>query len=562
VEEADPTQLHAGGDTEAGTQAASPKALADAVAAAGSHAQTQILEAKPAGWATASVRATPTAAEALDRSDLPRMRVFHIFGVFAPLGAVVMSLLIGGDTFARYTFWAGAALISVANMGLVWLSGSAERWQPRPVGALWMIATTGVIPALYYFGPFSAVVMVLMLGIVFIALGRTRWTSLAVMGICIGGHLALVIPMLLDYIDDVGVLSSVVATDTQLIVAECLIVSFLCSGYALGRWARHTSKQALAELQSAMRVIGDQQQALAEHDAVVQQVNRENEGRWTGQVMGGFKLGLVIGRGAMGDVYEAIGDNGRTAAMKLLNARSTASTALVERFHREMEVAAKLESPHIVKVLAISPPSAPVPFIAMERLHGVDLATRLRAENRIPSDEVVVMIDQVARGLEVARKAGIVHRDLKPHNIFLNEGGLWKILDFGVSKIMDSEGTLTGEGIVGTPQYMAPEQAAGGEVTHVADVYALGAIAYRCLTGRAPFKGKDLAELVYQVVHTPPVRPSLLGRVPTPVEDVLAIAMAKDPRRRFPSAMVFAQAFITARRGRTVAIDPPPNAWT
>jgi serine/threonine-protein kinase len=137
-----------------------------------------------------------------------------------------------------------------------------------------------------------------------------------------------------------------------------------------------------------------------------------------------------------------------------------------------------------------------------------------------------------------------------------------EILDFGVSKIMDSEGTLTGEGIVGTPQYMAPEQAAGGTVTHLADVYALGAIAYRCLTGRSPFKGKDLAELVYQVVHAPPVRPSLLSRVSLPIEDVLAVAMAKDPRKRFPSALSFAQAFIAARRGRPVQIMPPDRAWS
>ncbi|MBA3458254.1 MAG: hypothetical protein H0T42_34550 [Deltaproteobacteria bacterium] len=109
---------------------------------------------------------------------------------------------------------------------------------------------------------------------------------------------------------------------------------------------------------------------------------------------------------------------------------------------------------------------------------------------------------------------------------------------------------------------MAPEQASGGQVTHLADVYALGAIAYRCLTGRSPFKGKDLSELIYQVVHSAPVRPGLLGRVSTQIEDVLAVAMAKDPRRRFPSAVSFAQAFIAARRGRPVAIDPPPNAWT
>ncbi|HEU4727361.1 MAG TPA: serine/threonine-protein kinase, partial [Kofleriaceae bacterium] len=163
---------------------------------------------------------------------------------------------------------------------------------------------------------------------------------------------------------------------------------------------------------------------------------------------------------------------------------------------------------------------------------------------------------------EVARLAGVVHRDLKPHNLFHHDGATWKILDFGVSKVMDSEGTLTGDGIVGTPQYMAPEQASGGHVTHLADVYALGAIAYRCLTGRSPFKGRELAELVYQVVHVPPVRPSSLGRVSPLIEDVLAIAMAKDARRRFPSAQAFAQAFIRARRGQAVAAEPPPGAWS
>jgi serine/threonine-protein kinase len=214
-----------------------------------------------------------------------------------------------------------------------------------------------------------------------------------------------------------------------------------------------------------------------------------------------------------------------------------------------------------VRVYELSPADAPVPYLAMERLHGNDLATRLRAENRIPSDELVVLLDQVARGLEVARRAGVVHRDLKPHNLFFHDGGTWKILDFGVSKLLGSEGTLTGEGIVGTPQYMAPEQASGGEVSHAADVYALGAIAYRCLTGRAPFQGRDLAELVYQLVHSPPLRPRTFGRVSPPIEDVLAVAMAKDPRRRFGSAQELAHAFVAARRGRPPPIAPPANAW-
>jgi serine/threonine-protein kinase len=550
--------------TEIGTQAASPKALADA-AAVGSHAQTELGEAKPSGWATASHRTPPpTAAEAFDKSDLIRSQMFHIFGIFAPLGALVLSLLIGGDPTARMAFWIGAGVISVGNIGLVYLTSKPDRYNARAIGILWISSTIGVQGAVYYFGPFSGVVMVDMLGIMFIALGRVRWTARATAAVCIGGHILLAVPIITGHMKDVGVLPSFSATRSQLAIAEILVVSFLYAGYALGRWARSTAATALAELQSAMRIIGDREQALAEVVDEAARQKRVNEGRWTNQKLGPWRLGLVLGRGAMGEVYEAVGDKGEPAALKLLNARSTSSTAIVERFHREMDVAARLESPHIVKVFEISKPDAPVPYIAMERLHGTDLATRLRNENqnRMPSDELVILIDQVARGLEVARLAGVVHRDLKPHNIFQHDGSVWKILDFGVSKVMDSEGTLTGEGIVGTPQYMAPEQASGGNVTHLADVYALGAIAYRCLTGRSPFKGKDLAELVYQVVHTPPLRPSMLGRVSTSIEDVLAVAMAKDPRKRFPSAMSFAQAFIAARRGRAIAIDIPDNPWT
>jgi len=547
------------GDSDgARTQAATPHALAPAKQEAPSN--TGLI--RPSALGTYSVRPIPTANEVLDRSDIPRMRAFHLFGVFAPLLAIALSVLLGGDPFAQKLFWVGIGIISLANVGLVWLSGSTERWKPLPVGLLWMVATTGSLSALYYLGPFSAAVIIHILGIVFISLGRDRLTSIGVVAICTFGHLALTGPMMLGWLRDVGVLSSMFADSVQLVIAEVLILGMLASGYALGRWARHVNMTALDELAAAVRVIGDQQQALAEvNDAAARQA-RVNEGRWSGQMMGPYRLGFVLGRGAMGEVYEAVDASQKPAAVKLLNARSDGSVSLVERFHREMSVVARLDSPHVVKVFALSPPDAPVPYIAMERLHGEDLATRLRNEPRMPSDELVVMLDQVARGLEVARVANVVHRDLKPHNLFLHEGRIWKILDFGVSKLLDGEGTLTGDGIVGTPQYMAPEQASGQPVTHLADVYALGAIAYRCLTGRSPFKGKDLAELVYQVVHTPPTRPSLLGRVPSAVEDVLAIAMAKDPRRRFPSALAFAQAFVAARRGRENSIVPPPSAWT
>jgi serine/threonine-protein kinase len=540
--------------SQAGTQAATPKALAEI-----SH---QSSEAKPSVWATASRGPAPSnAAEVLDRSDLTRSRMFHLFGMVAPVGAIAMSLLIGGDPVTRLAFWIGVGILGICNIVLFWMSGRPDRYKLRAVDVLWIVSTIGAQPAVLYFGPFSAVVMVDMLGIVFIALGRVRWSALATAGICIGGHVLVTIPILLGWTDDRGILPSFNATKVQLLLAEGLIVMFLASGYALGRWARRATSSAVSELQSAMRVIGDQQQALAEVVDAQERQKRVNEGRWTGQQMGSYRLGLVLGRGAMGEVYEANAPDGMQVAVKLLNARATASGAIVERFHREMVVAARLQSPHIVHVYEVSGPDAPVPYIAMERLHGTDLATRLRDEPRMPSDELVVLLDQVARGLEVARTAGVVHRDLKPHNLFHHDGAVWKILDFGVSKVMDSEGTLTGDGVVGTPQYMAPEQASGGNVTHLADVYALGAIAYRCLTGRSPFKGKDLTELVYQVVHSPPTRPSAFGRVSLAIEDVLAIAMAKDPRKRFPSAISFAQAFIAARRGKPMSLDVPDRAW-
>jgi eukaryotic-like serine/threonine-protein kinase len=549
-------------EDDAGTQAAGPRAIAHVIAA--SEAATAVPDAKRSGaWATGSKGPGPTAAQAIDHADLPRMRVFHTFGILAPLIAVGLSLVIGADPFAQKLFWCGAGVMSLANVGLVWLAGKPDRWKQRPVGLLWIMATVGGVPPMYYyFGPFSAIVMVAILGIIVISLGRSRWISLSITTICIVTHLLIAVPVIAGWIADIGLLSSVVAERHQLVIAEVLIISFMVSAYLLGRWARRTNTEAVSELQSAMQLIGDQQQALAEVKDDVARQKHADEGRWTGQVMGGFKIGLVLGRGAMGDVYEAVGADGQSIALKLLNSRSTSSPMLIDRFHREMDLAARLHSPHIVKLIALSPPDAVVPYIAMERLYGTDLASRLRIDPRMPSDEIGVMLDQVARGLEVARVAGVVHRDLKPHNLFLHEGSTWKILDFGVSKLVGSEGTLTGEGVVGTPQYMAPEQASGGHVSHLADVYALGAIAYRCLTGRSPFKGKDLSELVYQVVHQPPARPGLLGKVSTQIEDVLAVAMAKDPRKRFPSALSFAHAFAAARRGKPLAIDPPANAWT
>src|SRR6185436_10836333 len=121
----------------------------------------------------------------------------------------------------------------------------------------------------------------------------------------------------------------------------------------------------------------------------------------------------------------------------------------------------------------------------------------------------------------------IIHRDLKPQNLFV-ASGTWKILDFGVSRVADTGDTLTAGHVVGTPGYMAPEQARGAAVDHRTDLYALAAIAYRVLTGHAPFSGGEIADLIYRVVHTAPGRPTVLAKLPADVDLALAIGLAKD----------------------------------
>ena len=526
---------------------------------------TEIALAATVAPAPPAIGPSVDAIGALDRGELPRMRVFGQFGIIAGACAIGLTVPLGGDPFARQVFWFGAALLIACNAWLSWMASSPARYRPRPVAAVWIGSTLGLLPAILYFGPLSGVVVAPLLGITIVSLGRSLWLALAVLAIVVVGYSALAIPIAIGWTEDRGVLHSVVTGHTELLVSAVLILFFYGAGFALGRWVRRTNTEAVVDLQKAMRMIGDQQVVLAEVKADAARAERVGEGRWTGHKMGSFELGLVLGRGGMGEVYEALSPNGMRAAVKMLSATATPTEQLIERFHREIEIAARLESPHIVKVLEVSPPTARVPFLAMERLYGTDLNTRLRSTSRMPIEDVASLLGDVARGLEVAHHAGVVHRDLKPHNLFLHRqdhAQIWKILDFGVSKLIADDGSLTGEAIVGTPQYMAPEQVAGDRVTPAADIYAIGAVAYRCLTGRPPLAGSTFAEILYRAVDVAPPRPSLFTSLPRAIEDVLAVAMAKAPERRFDSPRAFAAAFAAAQLGQPSPIAAPLAAWS
>jgi eukaryotic-like serine/threonine-protein kinase len=303
---------------------------------------------------------------------------------------------------------------------------------------------------------------------------------------------------------------------------------------------------------------------LAQREALLHEARQELEralraggmGRYTDQVVGSFRLGRVLGRGAMGEVYEAVDvHTGAPAAVKMLQMEALGSTGAVRRFMREAQIAASLKVRHVARVLEVGGVESPLPYIAMERLEGTDLSEHLREHGRLSVRDTLRMARQVALGLEAAHAAGIVHRDLKPANLFYDRtsegGGVWKILDFGVSKLMGSTHVTQADAIIGTPEYMAPEQPLGREVTALADVYSLGVICYRAITGTPPFTGEGVPQVLFQVVHEMPPRPSALVRsLPATMDAALVVAMAKEPTDRFGSASELAEALAEAAEGR------------
>ncbi|MEM9695833.1 MAG: serine/threonine-protein kinase, partial [Myxococcota bacterium] len=309
------------------------------------------------------------------------------------------------------------------------------------------------------------------------------------------------------------------------------------------------------ELESAVRTN-------AVRDALLNEAMRELEvaqggnGLFTGQRVGDFELGDVIARGGMGEVYRAYhAETREVVAVKLLHRKDFGDPKVLARFVREANTAASLQSPHITRVLALSTPQDPIPFIAMELLDGEDLRAYLRHRNRMAVEEVVEMIDQLAIGLDVAHAHQIVHRDIKPTNVFRTgstTAPVWKILDFGISRQLSSEGTLTEGAIVGTPGYMPPEQAAGRDVDRRADVYGLAVVAYRSLTGHPPFAGDATAVLI-ATIDEMPIRPGALCELRSAMEMVLAIGLAKDRAERFSDAPSFARALRGAAAGQ---LDP------
>jgi serine/threonine-protein kinase len=417
----------------------------------------------------------------------------------------------------------------------------------------------GALALLYCLGVFSPAPMLLVLGIGFFALGDDPFVAVGVPLVTVAAYTALALLLVFGVVPDLGVLrADSLPPDARIATAATVPVILLFATWQ-ARLTRRTALETLARSNDAVRASMKREAELAEANRDIDfllRVGVKRAGPYSGVRCGKYLLGDLIGRGAMGEVYSGKHEESQEmAAVKLLQPNMLQDTHLVLRFLREGEAASKLRGPNVVSIYEVGKTDDGAPYIAMELLRGHDLGWHLQQRTRLSLEEVVHIVDHVAVGLEEARLAGIVHRDLKPQNLFLAQqhgaAPLWKILDFGVSRLMGSGGTLTQEGIVGTPGYMSPEQAAGREATHRSDVFSFGVVVYRALTGEPPFSAPDTPQILFQVVYTSPTRPGELVEdgLPNDVDLALAIALAKDPEDRFASALEFAASLRAAARG-------------
>jgi serine/threonine-protein kinase len=270
----------------------------------------------------------------------------------------------------------------------------------------------------------------------------------------------------------------------------------------------------------------------------------------------------------MGAVYRAENTRiGKPVAIKVLLRGHRKGSDAEKRFIREARIAGSLGHPGIVEIYDLGTLENGVPFQVMELLEGQTLAERIKHEGALPIDEVLDVAEQVLGALDVAHARGVVHRDLKPENVFLAHKGdkvVAKLLDFGISKAIDDETlSLTKTGmVVGTPYYLAPEQARGEPVDGRCDVWAMGVLLYEALTGRLPYREHNYNKLLVSILTTRPIAPrELRPAIPAAIEELILGAMAHDPAGRFESGRAMLQGLRIARGRQTMpSFHPPPPA--
>jgi serine/threonine protein kinase len=284
---------------------------------------------------------------------------------------------------------------------------------------------------------------------------------------------------------------------------------------------------------------------------------------WTelsdGDEFAGYRIERRLGRGGMGILYLAVEPGlDRRVALKLIAPEAAAEEVFARRFAEESRIAASIEHPNVVPIYAAGEEGG-VPFIAMRYVAGSDLSRRIVRAGRLSPEQAVALIAQVANGLDAIHAAGLVHRDVKPANVLLSGGDGADhayITDFGVARNVATQSGLTQTGrFVGTLDYVAPEQISGGAIDARVDVYALGCLLFKLLTGEVPFPREGEAARLYAHLSDPPPARSLYApEVSMALDDVVVRAMSKQPDDRYPSAGDLGRAAVAALSGAPVTV--------
>ncbi len=280
---------------------------------------------------------------------------------------------------------------------------------------------------------------------------------------------------------------------------------------------------------------------------------------------GRYRLQRLIATGGMGQVWEAVDSRlGRRVAVKVLKQEFSQDPEFIERFRAEARTTAMLNHPGIAAVHDYGESQLDgegrTAYLVMELVNGEPLNSVLKRTGRLSLRHALDMLEQTGRALQVAHSAGLVHRDVKPGNILITPTGQVKITDFGIAKAVDAAPVTQTGMVMGTAQYIAPEQALGHEATPSSDVYSLGVVGYEVVSGKRPFTGDGALTVAMKHIKEPP--PPLPAELPPNVRELIEITLVKNPAMRYRSGGPFADAVAAVRAGRRPprpSQSPPPG---
>jgi len=492
----------------------------------------------------------------LHLEEVERTRTFGVAIAFLCFFVLAFVPLLGGETWLLIAVSLALVTLGLASVLVVVLTRWPRHytaWVFRAYGATAVIASVIIT---YTLGTFSPTPLAVVLGIAYFAQGHDRLGSIVIPTGAILGYFVLALLLTLNLLTDRGIFAG---ADTPAagrafftIVVPIVYTVTMVQGWANQRATVDLRRRALAASRAAALEAARFEEVRQQLEVAVK-AGAQARGVWTGHAAGSWVLGGIIGRGATSEVYAAAHEGQELgAAVKVLRDGLISESELQRRFAIEGRALAALVHPGIVRIHDVGLVEGRAPYIAMERLVGQDLTAYLRQHGSLGRRQSIDLIRQVALALDHAHSHGIIHRDIKPQNLFRVSGSppRWKVLDFGIAKLTNQDVTQTGQGLMGTPGYTAPEQLEGAHVDPRADVFSLGAVAYRTLLGRPAFSGDSSLAIIHKVSFGRPLRPlDVDPSLPAQVDGVLAIALSREPGLRFASATELATCLAQAMQG-------------